>query len=59
LRRSANQAVNVGQTVALNAIATDTNSPQPTLNFSLLSGPASATLAQINNTNANFNWRPR
>ena len=53
-----NQTVNVGQTVAFTAIATDTNSPQPSLNFSLLYGPASATLAQANNTNANFNWRP-
>ena len=54
----ANQTVNVGQAVAFTAIATDTNSPQPSLSFSLLNGPASATLAQINNTNANFNWRP-
>jgi hypothetical protein len=53
-----NQTVNVGQTVAFTASATDTNSPQPSLNFSLLNGPASATLAQINNTKANFNWRP-
>jgi len=44
--------------VALTAVATDTNLPQPALNFSLLSGPVSATLVQINNTNANFNWRP-
>ena len=54
----ANQTVNVGQTVAFTAIATATNSPQPTLNFSLLNAPINATLAQINNTNANFNWRP-
>jgi len=42
----------------LTASATDTNSPQPMLDFSLLSGPASATLTQLNNTNAAFNWRP-
>jgi len=54
----ANQTVNVGQTVALTAAATDNDTPQPTLNFSLLNGPASATLVQINNSNANFNWRP-
>ncbi|MFZ0826187.1 MAG: beta-galactosidase GalA [Verrucomicrobiia bacterium] len=51
----ANQTVNVGQTVALNASATDTQ----TLTFSLLSAPASATLTQLNNTNAAFNWRPK
>jgi beta-galactosidase len=54
----ANQTVNVGQTVALTATATDTDSPPQTLTFSLLSGPTNAALAQINNTNANFNWRP-
>jgi len=54
----ANQTVNVGQTVALTAVATDTNSLPPTLTFSLVSGPASATLTQINNSNAAFNWRP-
>jgi beta-galactosidase len=53
-----NQTVNVGQTVALNAIATDTTSPLQTLTFSLASGPAGATLTQINNTNATFSWRP-
>ena len=53
----ANQAVNVGQTVALTASATDTNIPSQTLAFSLLTGPASS-LTQINNTNAVFNWRP-
>jgi beta-galactosidase len=54
----ANQTVNVGQTVAINASATDTNSPPPTLTFSLLSAPTSATLTQTNNTNAAFSWRP-
>jgi fibronectin type 3 domain-containing protein len=53
-----NQTVNVGQTVALTATATDTDSPPQNLTFSLLNGPANATLAQINNTNATFNWRP-
>ena len=54
----ANQTVNVGQTVALTATATDTDSPPQTLTFSLLSGPTNATLVQMNNTNATFNWRP-
>jgi beta-galactosidase len=50
--------VNVGQTVSLTASAADTNNPTPALTFSLLSAPAGATLAQINNTSAAFNWRP-
>jgi hypothetical protein len=54
----ANQTVNVGQTVALTATATATDSPPQNLTFSLLNGPANATFAQINNTNATFNWRP-
>lgn len=53
-----NQTVNVGQTVTFTAIATDTNQPQPTLTFDLLSAPTNAILAQINNTNAVFSWRP-
>ena len=58
LTAMSNWTVNVGQTVAFTADATDTDSPPQTLTFSLLSGPAAATLTQINNTNANFNWRP-
>jgi fibronectin type 3 domain-containing protein len=54
----ANQTVNVGQTVAFTATATATDSPPQNLTFSLLNGPANATFAQINNTNATFNWRP-
>jgi len=53
-----NRTVNVGQTVALTASATDTNSPPQMLTFTLLSGPTNATLTQINNTNAAFSWRP-
>jgi len=53
-----NQTVNAGQTVAFTAVATDTNQPQPTLTFSLLTAPTNAALAQINNTNATFGWRP-
>lgn len=53
-----NRTVNVGQTVAFTATATDTNQPQPTLTFSLADGPTNATLVQINNTNATFNWCP-
>jgi hypothetical protein len=50
-----NQTVNVGQTVAFTASATDTDSPPQTLTFSLLSGPGNAML----NTNTGaFSWRP-
>jgi hypothetical protein len=52
------QMVNVGQTVNVSASATDPNQPTPTLTFSLLSAPANATLVQVNNTNADFTWRP-
>jgi hypothetical protein len=53
-----NQTVNVGQTVAVKASATDTNLPPPALTFSLVGAPAGATLTQTSNTNAAFNWRP-
>jgi hypothetical protein len=52
------RTVNPGQTVSVTASATDTNAPAPTLTFSLASGPANATLTQLNNTSADFNWRP-
>jgi hypothetical protein len=50
-----NRMVNVGQTVAFTASATDTNQPPPTLTFSLLSGPANATL---NTATGAFSWQP-
>jgi hypothetical protein len=51
----ANQTVNVGQTVAFTAGATDTDSPPQTLTFALLAGAANATL----NTNSGaFSFRP-
>ena len=53
-----NQTVNVGQTVALTASATDVDYQSPALIFSLPGAPAGATLIQLNNTNAAFNWRP-
>ncbi len=53
-----NRTVNVGQTVAFTASATDTNQPAPVLTFTLLSGPAHATLIQTDNNDANFSWRP-
>ena len=50
-----NYTVNVGQTVAFTASATDSNQPPPTLTFSLLSAPTNATL----NTNSGaFSFRP-
>jgi hypothetical protein len=53
-----NWTVNVGSNLVFTASATDTDAPPQTLAFSLLSGPNNATLTQINNTNATFNWRP-
>jgi hypothetical protein len=47
--------VNVGQTVAFTASATDTDQPPQTLTFSLLSGPGNATL---NSSSGAFSWRP-
>ena len=50
-----NQTVNVGQTVAFTASATDTNQPPQTLTFALLAGATNATL----NTNSGaFSFRP-
>ena len=53
-----NRTVNAGQTVLFTASATDTDHPPQTLTFSLSSATTNDTLAQINNTNATFNWRP-
>ncbi|HKW30879.1 MAG TPA: cellulase family glycosylhydrolase [Verrucomicrobiae bacterium] len=50
-----NYTVNVGQTVAFTASATDTNQPPPTLTFNLLTAPTDATL---NATTGAFSWRP-
>jgi hypothetical protein len=51
-----NQTVDVGQTVAFTAIATDSESPPKTLTFILLAGVTNATL----NTNSGaFSWRPQ
>jgi hypothetical protein len=50
-----NHTVNVGQTVAFTASATDTNQPPQTLTFALLNGATNATL----NTNSGaFSFRP-
>ena len=50
-----NHTVNVGQTVAFTASATDTDQPPPTLTFALLAGATNATL----NTNSGaFSFRP-
>jgi hypothetical protein len=51
----AKQTVNVGQTVAFTASATDTDQPPQTLTFALLAGTTNATL----NTNSGaFSFRP-
>jgi hypothetical protein len=51
-----NQTVNVGQTVAFTASATDTDQPPQTLTFNLLTGSGNATL---NSNNGAFSWRPQ
>ena len=50
-----NRTVNVGQTVAFTASATDTDQPPQTLTFALLAGPTNATL---NPGNGAFSFRP-
>jgi hypothetical protein len=49
------QTVNVGQTVAFTASATDTDSPPQTLTFALLAGTTNATL---NTSSGAFSFRP-
>ena len=51
----ANETVNVGQTVAFTASATDSNQPQRTLTFALLAGATNATL---NANSGAFSFRP-
>jgi len=50
-----NYTVNVGQTVAFTASATDTDTPPPTLTFDLVAG---ATNATINTNSGAFSFRP-
>jgi regulation of enolase protein 1 (concanavalin A-like superfamily) len=54
-----NVTTNVGGTVSNTVVASDAELASQTLTFSLLSGPASATLNKINSTNAGFSWRPQ
>ncbi len=51
----ANQVVNVGQTVAFTASATNTDQPPQTLTYSLLAGATNATL---NTSSGAFSFRP-
>jgi hypothetical protein len=53
-----NITTNVGGTVTNTVVASDAELSSQTLTFSLLGGPASATLNKINSTNAAFSWRP-
>jgi glucuronoarabinoxylan endo-1,4-beta-xylanase len=55
----ANQTVNAGVTVVITNSASDPNVPPLTLNYSLLQGPAGATLiTDGSGTNGIFTWRP-
>lgn len=51
----ANQAINPDVTLTLTNSASDTNTPPPTLAYTLLNGPTNATL---NASNGVFVWRP-
>ncbi len=51
----ADQIVNVGVTINLTNVATDTEVPPQTLTFNLLNAPAGATLGSSNGV---LNWRP-
>ena len=53
-----NVTTNVGGTVTNTVVASDAELSSQMLTFSLLGGPASATLNKINSTNAAFSWRP-
>ena len=54
-----NQTINAGVTLVITNAATDPNVPPLTLNFSLLQGPAGATLTTDGTgTNGIFTWRP-
>jgi hypothetical protein len=56
LATNSNSVVNVGVTVVVTNVATDSDVPAQTLTFSLLTGPLNATL----NTNSGvFSWRPQ
>jgi glucuronoarabinoxylan endo-1,4-beta-xylanase len=55
----ASQTINAGVTLVITNAATDPNVPPLTLNFSLLQGPAGATLTTDGSgTNGIFTWRP-
>ncbi len=51
-----NRTINAGVTLSITNNATDSGAPPQTFTFSLLNGPAYATL---NATNGIFTWRPR
>ena len=47
--------LNAGVTLVIDSVATDTNTPPPTLTFRLLNAPTNAT---INTNSGVFTWRP-
>jgi hypothetical protein len=54
----ANQKINAGVLLTITNTASGTSQTAQTLTFTLLSAPTNAMLAQLNNTNAVFTWRP-
>ncbi|MGA3285766.1 MAG: hypothetical protein ABSD57_15095 [Verrucomicrobiota bacterium] len=54
----ANRTIGAGFPLQVTNVAADPDLPSQTLTFSLLSGPANATLTKLDATNAVFYWRP-
>ncbi len=52
-----NQIMDAGQTLLVTNMASDPNVPPQSLTFSLLNGPAGATLTSLDTTDAQFSWR--
>jgi len=54
----ADQTINPGANLLVTNVATDANVPPLTLAFTLLNGPANATLTTLDGTSALFSWTP-
>jgi glucuronoarabinoxylan endo-1,4-beta-xylanase len=57
LAAESDQIMDAGQTLLVTNTASDPNVPPQNLTFSLLNGPAGATLTMLDTTNAQFSWR--
>lgn len=54
-----NRIINAGMPLLVTNVGVDTDLPPQSLTFSLLNGPANATLTTLSPSNALFSWRPR